>query len=249
MNWQQNLQALAQLAGDSALEDDPDFLALMPATILTAQNRIIRDLDLLSTRVTDDTGKLTLNRKLFVLPTTGGASFVVVEQLRVILPTSPPGATGIYTEPLLPTTKDAIDSMWPGEQAFTSPSIPAMWAPNDGASVFVGPPPDIDYGMSCFGTQRPAVLAPTGPTAGGTFISTEMADLFLAAEMMYVSAQQRNWSAIGDDPQMAIGWTQEYNRLKTPALTEEARRKLQSVGWAMRLPEPTVDTPPVQRPM
>lgn len=49
MNWQQNLQALAQLAGDSALVEDPDFLALMPATILTAQNRIIRDLDLLST--------------------------------------------------------------------------------------------------------------------------------------------------------------------------------------------------------
>lgn len=29
MNWQQNLEVLAQFAGDCALDDDPDFLALI----------------------------------------------------------------------------------------------------------------------------------------------------------------------------------------------------------------------------
>lgn len=249
MNWQQNLSALAQLAGDGALIDDPDFLALMPTVVLEAQNRIIRDLDLLSTRVTDDTGKLTLNRKLFILPTDVG-NFVVLEQLRVILPPppgSPAGATGIYTEPLLPSSKDCIDSLWPAETAVSSPSIPTLWCPNDEKSVFVGPPPDMSYLMSCFGTQRPAPLSPT-TAAPGTFISTEMADLFLAAEMMWISAQQRNWSATSDDPQMALGWSQEYARLMKSAAVEEARKKLQSVGWSARLPEPTVDTPPAPRP-
>lgn len=242
MNYNENIIALAELYGDSAEQDDPDFLAILPATIQSAENRILRDLDLLSTRVQDDTGKLTQNRKLFVLPS-GIGTFIVLEQLRVLAPPTP-GAPPAYGPPLLPTSKDAIDALWLGDSAPSSPSIPNMWAPIDQATVVVGPPPDQDYGMSTFGTQRPKPLSAQNPV---TFISTQLPDLFLAAEMIFLSSHQRNWSARSDDPQTSASWLNEYNILRAPALVEEVRKKLQAVGWSTRLPSPIVDAVQFQR--
>ena len=237
MDWTDNLRAIAQLAGDSALESNPDFLAVMPACIASAENRILRDLDLLATRVQDDTGKLTQNRKLFSLPNDVG-TFIVVESIRVITP------AGIYGPPLLPITKDALDWLFPSETAPSQPSVPEYWCPLDQATVGIGPPPDQDYYVSVWGTQRPA---PLSPQSGPTFISTQLRDLFIAAQMIFVSAQQKNWSAMSDDPQMSRNWGQEFAELKTAALVEEARKKLQSVGWSARLPSPMVDAGPAPK--
>jgi|SRR5215469_6733351 len=244
MDYWENLRTLVQMAGESGYQDDPDFLAIIPACIASAENRILRDLDLLSTRVTDSTGMLTPNRKLFVLPTDVG-TFIVVEQVRVITPNpAGPGTPGIFGPPLLPVSKDTIDWLWPDENAPTSPSIPTMWCPNDQASVFVAQPPDQDYFASVFGTMRPAPLSPQNPT---TFISSQLADVFLAAQMIFISAEQKNWSAMADDPQSALSWNNEYERLLRPSLVEEARKKLLSVGWSARLPSAPVDTPPMPR--
>lgn len=248
MDWNDNLRQLAVMAGEAGYQDDPDFLAIMESCVIAGENRILRDFDLLSTRVTDDTGKLTQNSKLFILPRDVG-TFIVIEQLRVITPSTPPGARGIYGPPLLPASKDTIDWMWPSSLAFTG--VPTMWAPNDQASVFIGGPPDQDYLMSAFGTMRPASLSPkTDPNTGKqmpTFISTQMRDIFLASEMIFITAEQHNWSAMGDDPASARNWTAEYQSLKTPGLIEEFRKKVQSVGFSTRLPSPTIDTPPEPR--
>jgi len=247
VDWQANLKALAVMAGEAGYQDDPDFLAIVPDCIASAENRILRDLDLLSTRVTDDTGALTGNSKVFVLPRDIG-TFIVVEQLRILIPSFPggPATPGV---PLLPASKDLIDSMWPSDVAPTSPSVPTMWCPNDQVSVFVGGPPDQGYTVSTYGTMRPAPLSPKPqpgyPNGAPTFISTQLRDLFLSAEMIFISAEQHNFSAAGDDPQTAVHWLGEYERLKASAGIEEFRKKLQSVGWGSRLPAPTVDTPPV----
>ena len=241
MNWTENLKALAELSGESANEDDPDFLALMPTVIAAAENRILRDLDLLATRVTDNTAKLTQNSKLLVLPNDVG-TFIVTEQVRVILPQPGGGGTGIFGPPLLWVSKDALDSLWPSEIAPSSPSVPNMCCPIDQATVGVAPAPDMDYGVSVYGTMRPAPLNPRTPDPG-TFISTQMRDLFIAGEMLYISASQRNWSAYADDPQASASWTAEYERLMKAALVEELRKKLQSQGWGSRLPSP-IATPP-----
>jgi hypothetical protein len=240
MNYAQNLQTLAQMAGDSALESDPDFLAIVPDCIASAENRIQRDLDLLATRVTDETGKLTANRKVFVLPETVG-TYIVLEQLRVILPVPGGGLTGIWGPPLLPVSKDCIDWTFPSELAPSSPSVPTMWCPIDQATVSVAPPPDMDYLMSCFGTMRFAPLTPK--TVGSTFISSQLRDLFLAAEMIFISAQQRNWSAKSDDPAMSKSWQGEYDTLMKSAGVEELRKKLQGPGWTSRLPSPLLGMP------
>jgi|SRR5215472_4770747 len=235
MDWASNLKALAELSGDAGLFDDPDQLAIMPACINSAEERIQADLDLLGTRVQDDTGVTTPNRKQFVLPNEVG-TFIVVEQVRMIF-NPPPGAfNGVYGPPLLPTTKDLIDSCYPSENAVTFPSIPLYWCPIDQATLSLGPPPDQRYYMSVFGTMR---FNPLTAKSGPTFLSTQFANLFLAAEMIFISAFQRNWSARSDDPAMGRNWTDEYAKLLASRQVEEARKKLQSGGsWSSRFPTP-----------
>lgn len=227
MNWQENLRALAQLAGDAAYEEDPDFTAILPQAVSFAENLILRDLDLLTTVVEDNTGQVTQNRRRFVLPTDIGV-FIVTEQILPIV-------DEVQQAPLLPTSRETIDALWPAEQAPSNPSVPQYWAPLDQATVLVGPPPDQDYSMLVRGTMRPASLNPKSDT--GTFISTQLSDLFLAAEATFIVGQ---WLK---NTERATAWLTEYERRKTPALIEESRKKLQSGGWGNRLPSP-VSSPP-----
>lgn len=226
MNWQENLRALAQLLGDAAIEEDSDFTAVLPQAVIVAENMILRDLDLLSTVIEDDTGTVTQNRRRFVLPT-GAGTFIVTEQILPIV-------DGVQQAPLLPTSRETIDAMWPAEQAPSNPSVPQYWAPLDQASVLVGPPPSENYSMLVRGTMRPASLDPK--SAEGTFISTQLSDLFLAAEMAFLRGQwQKNVEG-------GATWSAEYEKRKNPAWIEECRKKLASAGWNARLPSP-VATP------
>ena len=101
----------------------------------------------------------------------------------------------------------------------------------------IGLAPDQNYYMSCFGTQRPATLDPKNTL--GTYISTQMPDLFLAAQLAWLTGGfQRNWSPAADDPATAAGWQAEYKRLVTPALVEQMRMRLQAQGFGSRLPSP-----------
>lgn len=227
MNYQENLRALAQLLGDAAYEEDPDFTAILPQAISFAENLILRDLDLLSTVVEDDSGTLTQNRRRFELPTEEG-TFIVTEQLLPIV-------DGVQQAPLLPTSRETIDALFPAEQAPSNPSIPQFWAPLDQTSVLVAPPPDQNYRMLVRGTVRPASL--NAKSDVGTFISTQLSDLFLAAEMVFLRGQWQK-SAEG-----AATWAADYERRKTPALVEESRKKLAGQGWGSRLPSP-ISTPP-----
>ena len=222
MNWQENLRALVQLLGDAAYEEDPDFTAILPQAVSFAENLILRDLDLLSTVVEDDTGTLTQNRRRFVLPTDVGV-FIVTEQIMPIV-------NGVQQAPLLPTSRETIDALFPSEQAPSNPSIPLFWAPLDQSSVLVAPPPDQNYRMLVRGTMRPASLNPKSEE--GTFISTQLSDLFLAAEASFAVGQwQKN-------TERAAAWMAEYEKRKNPALVEECRKKLQAQGFGNRLPSP-----------
>lgn len=238
MDYAGNLSALAQFAGDAALATDPDFLAQLPVFISDGELRIVRDLDLLSTRVYDDSGRLTQNSRVFVLPT-GVGVFQVVETLQVI------DAAGIRHVPLIPLSKDCLDMMFPDEHAVGDPSVPRYWAPLNQAEVLVGPAPGLapngqNYLVQVFGTQRPATLSAANPQ---TFIATWLTDLFLAAEMIQVSAWQRLFSAMSEDPAAARDWNQEYERLLKGAGVEELRKKIQADGWATKQPNPVAKPP------
>lgn len=238
MDWNQNLVALAQDAGDSNLVSDPDFLAQIQRIVHAAERRIERDLDLLTTIVSDDSATLAPQRQQFILPT-GVATFIVVESIQLMV-------NNVWQPPLDWISREAFPYVWPTRGAVGSPSIPRNIAPYDGASVLIGPAPDQSYGVHITGTQRPhslhngvtivdddVTITPGSPADTGTFISTELEDLFLAAEMIDVSAWQRLFSPQADEA-AAPNWLGEYERLKTPALVVESRKKLQSVGWGSR---------------
>lgn len=229
MNYQENLRALAQMAGDAAYEEDPDFLAILPQAITFAENLILRDLDLLSTVVEDNTGQLTQNRRRFVLPTDVG-TFIVTEQILPIV-------DGVQQVPLLPTSRETIDALYPSEIAPSDPSVPTLWAPLDQAAVLVAPPPSANYSMLVRGTMRPASLSPTNDT--GTFISTQLSDLLLAAEAEFLIGHwQKSWNPQSGAPSTPQGWRDEYQRRMSPALVEESRKKLAGQGFGNRLPSP-----------
>ncbi len=239
MNYTQNLSALAQYAGQAGYATDPDFMAQYPVFIDSAEQRILRDLDLLNTYVPDDTGTLSANRRTFILPTTVGA-FVVLQTIRIVLP-GPPAVTMPALDPI---SKEAMDAFYPGDGAVGNPSIPKVWCPLNQTSVMVGPAPDQPYEVKCWGTQRPLPLYANNVTQmNGTFISNFLPDLFLAAQMVACSAWERLFSASSEDPQQPLSWISEYERLMKSAEVEQARIRLSSNGWSTRLPTPTA-TPP-----
>jgi hypothetical protein len=237
MNYTDNQSALQQYTGDSGYEANTDWQAQLPVFIFSAENRILRDLDLLAARVTDVSGSLTANSREFVLPTKVGI-FQIVETIAVI------DAAGIRHPPLLPVSKEFLDAAYPDEHAVGDPSIPRKWAPYTAAAVLVGPAPSDSFAMQVYGVQYPATLSEDNTE---TFISVNLPDLFLAAEMIDVSAWCKNFGAMSDNPAQARDWDQEYERLKGVANAWELRRKVQGSGWSTRLPNP-VARPPATRP-
>jgi hypothetical protein len=75
-----------------------------------------------------------------------------------------------------------------------------------------------------------------------TFISTYLPDVFIMASMIYISAYQRNFGKLNDDPQMAITYESQYQALLKGAVVEEARKKFEASAWTSQGPAP-VATP------
>lgn len=235
MNYASNLTYLSQYAGDSGYATDADFLAMLPIWIQSAEQRILRDLDLLSTRVNDSTGVLALNSRIFTLPTEIG-TFQVVETVSLKMNTTGGVSGTLFTQPPLTwVSKAALDAMYPDDHAVGNPSIPQWVAPYAENQIIVGPAPAAAYPVTVYGTQDPATLSADNTT---TFISTELPDLMLAAEMIDVSAWLRLFSAMSEDPAQAISWTGEYEKLKGQANIEALRLKVQGAGWSYRQPNP-----------
>lgn len=241
MNYTDNLNFLAQDAGDPEYAVDPNFLIQLPFWIESAENRILRDLDLLSTYVEDATGRLSQSRRLFPLPT-GVGTFQVLSTIRVVLP----GPPIVVQPPLEPISREALDAFYPGGGPVGSPSVPKYWAPFDQSQIMVGPPPDQPYQVICYGTQYPASLntqATLGSGSTGTYISNELPDLFHAAEMWLVCGWQRQFSGMADQADSAVSWENAYQNLLNGTNVLEARRRLASRGWSTAQPEQTA-TPP-----
>lgn len=225
--------ALAELMVTTAL--DPDFVAIEPSIITYAEQRIYRELDLLSTIVRDQSATLTANSRNFTLPQ-GQGRFVTTQGFNVFTPVS----TTTTRNQLVPTTRDYLDATWPSETASTAPSLPANFAMITDQTIIVGPPPDAAYTVEVIGTIRPAPLSATNTT---TFLSLYLPDLFLAASMVFASGYQKNFGSQSDDPKMGVSWESQYGSLKESALVEQLRDKWQSVSWSSMSPSP-IATPP-----
>lgn len=212
-----------------------DFIAILPTIIDLAEQRIYRELDLLSTIVRDTSGVLTANSRNFTLPQ-GSGRFVTTQGFNVFTPVN----TTTLRNQLTPASRDYLDSVWPSEAAATTPSVPVSFAMITDQTIIVGPPPDAAYVMEVIGTIRPAPLSSTNAT---TFLSLYLPDLFFAASMVAMSGYMRNFGSQADDPKMAQSWDQQYEAFKSSALIEEVRKKWQAQSWSSQSLSP-VATPP-----
>lgn len=214
---------------------DPFFLSIIPTIIDTSEQRIYRELDLLSTVIRDSTGSLTANSRNFTLPSDAGR-FVTTLGFNVY---TPAGQTTARNQ-LIPVSRDYLDATWPNETAPSTPSVPSMFAMITDQEIIVAPPPDAAYLVESIGTIRPAPLSAANPT---TFLTSNLPDLWFAATMIAVSGYMRNFGSQADDPKMAMSWSQQYDAFKQSAMTEELRKKWQAGAWSSQSPSPLA-TPP-----
>lgn len=212
---------------------DVNFLSILPAAIDTAELRIYRELDLLSTVSSLQGISLMANARSLTVPI---ATYVTLQEVNVITPVGISNPDSGTRNPCLPVSKEFLDYTWP---SVTNASVPLFFAPLNQNITLFGPWPDQNYSLELVGTVRPASLSLANPT---TFISIFLPDLFLAAAVVYVSGYQRNFGRASDDPQMAVSWESYYQTCKAAAITEENRKKFQSGGWTSLSP-PVTATP------
>ena len=240
--YQNEIVTLAALGGLNSPSsttisiNDPNFTSILPFMIDYAELRIIQDLDLLAT-VTTGTALLTPGTRQI-----SPAGYVTIQQLNVITPATTTTPDLGTRNPLLATSKEFLDAVYPDA---SSAALPIYMAPlfqtstgttatTQSVNTFlVGPFPDAAYTVEVVGTYRPPSLS---ATVTSTFISQNLPHLFVFASMVFISAYQRNFGRLNDDPQMAMTYESQYQTMKQSATIEEFRKKFQSTGWASLSP-------------
>lgn len=200
----------------------PSFVAILPALIDDAEQRIYRELDFLYTRTTFDGTPVNFVNGSRVLNAPSTA--IVIQGLSAISPAGSTGAAGTRTA-LEFVSLDFIDSIWPTESVTAPPQYFAM---KTDTVVIVAPTPDANYGAEFTGTFRPL---PMSATNQNTWLADHLPDLFLAACMIFGSAYLRDYGVGSSDPQLAMSWETHYQSHKQSAIEEEQRRKTQGTNW------------------
>lgn len=225
---------VSQIATMAVVEiTDPAFQSILPSMIDYAELRIYRDLDLLSTVSSNDSYQMTANNRNFSWPQ---GTFVTVQDINVVTPSSQTDPDLGTRVQLLPTTKEFLNVVYANS---ANAGVPVYFAMLDDHSIVVGPWPNAAYTVEIVGTVRPATLSAGNPT---TFISQYLPDLFIMASMIYISAYQRNFGRMSDDPAMAQSYEGQYQALRQSALMEEFRKKFEASSWSSLTPSP-VATP------
>lgn len=207
---------------------DPNFVEILPQMITYAENRIYRDLDLLSTVTSLSSYATASNGRNVTFPIN---DFITVQEVNVITPAGTPVPDNGTRVALLPVTKEWINYVYPN---FFSADVPAYFAMLNQNTLVLGPWPNNTYTIEVVGTFRPDSLSATNTS---TFVSLYLPDLMIMASMIYISAFQRNFiSSASNDPQMPVNYETQYQTLLKSAMVEEARKKFQSGGWTSMSP-------------
>lgn len=229
MNYTEYVQQIATMAVVPV--DDPNFQIIIPQMINYAELRMQRELDFLSTMTQNTSYSLTANTNILNIAT---GAFITLQTIQVR------NAAGTIT-PLLPVTKEYLQNVWGSSGSPGTPELFAVYG-GDAASggeiyqnVMFGPWADTSYTVILTGTIRAEPLSSTNTT---TYISTYLPDLMIMASMIYVSAYQRNFGRMNDDPQMAQSYESQYQALKAGAMVEESRKKFQAAAWSSMAPAP-----------
>ena len=210
---------------------DQNYTIIIPSMIDYAELRMQRDLDFLSTQISTSSYAFTSGNNQLTLPT---SQFIVPQTFEVI------DGSGNST-PLLAVGKEFIQNVYGSGSTTGLPQYFAVYGGdtattgNTSQYMIVGPTPNSNYSVRLTGTVRSAPLSATNTT---TYISTYLPDMFIMASMIYISAYQRNFGRLNDDPAMAQTYESQYQALKASALIEENRKKFEAAAWTSYSPAP-----------
>ena len=210
---------------------DTNFQIILPQMISYAELRMQRDLDFLSTQISNSSYSLTAGNGTLTIPT---SQFVVMQTFEV---TDGSGSSA----PLLPVGKEFIQNVYGTGSATGLPQYFAVYGGDSATTgltsqnMIVGPIPDLNYAIRLTGTVRSAPLSATNTQ---TYISVYLPDMFIMASMIYISAYQRNFGRLNDDPAMAQTYESQYQGLLKSAMVEENRKKFESAAWTPYSPAP-----------
>jgi hypothetical protein len=217
-------------AGTASPSPDPNFNNILPRAVEQSEQRLYRELDLITTR-TSQTATLTAGLRNIAIP--GGV--LILEDLNVITPAGSAPDAGTRN-PVQRVSLSFLNAVAPQAAALLgSPSLPRYYALLDDVGVRLGPAADAAYQAEFIGVVRPAPMSAGNPT---TWLGTNLPDLFLAGVNVFMAGYQRDFGA-----RMALSWEATFQELKKSAVTEEQRRKAQSVAWEPYSPAPLA-TPP-----
>jgi len=210
---------------------DTNFQIILPQMISYAELRMQRDLDFLSTQISNSSYSFTQGNGTLTIPT---SQFVVMETFEVIDNSGNSSA-------LLPVGKEFIQNVYGTGSTQGLPQYFAVYGGDTATTgltsqnMIVGPIPDSTYSVRLTGTVRSAPLSATNTQ---TYISVYLPDMFIMASMIYISAYQRNFGRLNDDPAMAQTYESQYQGLLKSAMVEENRKKFESAAWTSYSPAP-----------
>ena len=200
---------------------DSDFTALVPTIFDDAEQRIYRELDLVSASVAVN-GTMTANSRYFTLPTTTGTDtihFIVVDAINVF-----DAANGRH--PMKPVSREVVDCFWPSDTAPAATAIPKVFARVDDTRVLVGSAPGAAWSVEVVGTIRPAPISAVNPT---TFLSLYLSDLLFKCVMADANGVLlKNYGAQSSDPAQSVSWESVFQLALASAKTEELRKQYMS---------------------
>jgi hypothetical protein len=234
------LAAIPTTTVAGVVQGDVNFQNAIAQIINYAELRIQRDLDMLaSLQVSTGVYNFTAGNNLLQISVN---DFVTVQTMNLF-------GTGI---PLLPSTKEFIQTMYPDA---TSQGTPKYFAPLGGDTAtggntynnfIVGPYPASAYMVSITGSARLPTLSQYNTTGAAgtntTYISTNYPDLMIMASMVGLAAYQRDFGRASDDPQFAVTYESQYQGLLASAKAEEERKRFRGSAWTAEAPS-TIATP------
>jgi hypothetical protein len=211
-------------------QTNAEYQLVLPNIIDDAEQRIYRELDLLST-IVRPTAPLTPNSRNFTFP----QHVIVSESINVFYPLGTSNR-----KQLVPVAREFLDAIWGNETATTVPSVPDYYAMITDQDVIVGPPPDAAYVLETVCTIRPAPLSASNTT---TVLSLYLPDVFMTASLIFGYGYLKDYGAATDDPNAPGSWESHYGKLIASANIEEQRKRYASQAWTPKSPA-TLATPP-----
>lgn len=219
---------------------DANFTIMLPGMIDYAEDRLYRELDPLYVQTTDATTTVSSGNRNFTLPGSSNVIagvFVTVDQINIITPATALSSNGTRN-PLIPTSREFLDTVYPSGQTVTG--VPIYYAMANPEVAIFGPAPDQAYTAEVIGVQRPTPLSVSNTS---TYLCSYYPDLFIAASMVFASGYMRDFGREADTPQSGASWETQYQLLLKSAMSEQARSKFEGEAWTSQS-QATMATPP-----